>query len=91
MKNWQHNDIESSIGLLTPTPTPTTTEKAGVKKGKKERQKSIFCANEVFTIDDFPSNSTWGEVLQTCCSHSVGEWGMIAIGMAIVLFFLYFF
>lgn len=44
-----------------------------------------------FTEADIPEDATWGEVVQTCCCHSPSEWGMIAIGVSIVLFFLYFF
>eukprot|EP00531_Pseudo-nitzschia_arenysensis_P001244 CAMPEP_0116130508 /NCGR_PEP_ID=MMETSP0329-20121206/8520_1 /TAXON_ID=697910 /ORGANISM="Pseudo-nitzschia arenysensis, Strain B593" /LENGTH=554 /DNA_ID=CAMNT_0003624897 /DNA_START=48 /DNA_END=1712 /DNA_ORIENTATION=+ len=36
-------------------------------------------------------DATWGEVAQACCTHSPQEWGMIFIGVCLVLFFLYFF
>jgi len=61
--------------------------------GGRNRQKPTHDSNggELFTHDDIPEDATWGEVLQTCCCHSPNEWGMIAIGISIVLFFLYFF
>jgi len=43
------------------------------------------------TADDIPDEATWNEVFQTCCCHGPKEWGMIVIGVSIVLFFLYFF
>jgi sodium-dependent phosphate cotransporter len=39
----------------------------------------------------FMQEATWNEVFQTCCCHSPSEWGMIAVGIVIVVFFLYFF
>mmetsp|Transcript_458 Transcript_458/g.1125 ORF Transcript_458/g.1125 Transcript_458/m.1125 type:complete len:573 (+) Transcript_458:164-1882(+) len=44
-----------------------------------------------FSEADIPEDATWGEVLQSCCSHSPQEWVMILLGLAVVLFFLYFF
>jgi sodium-dependent phosphate cotransporter len=40
---------------------------------------------------DIPAEATWGEVLNTCCVHTPQEWGMIFIGLCVVVFFLYFF
>jgi len=45
----------------------------------------------VFSEDDIPEDATWGEVFQTCCTHSFSEWLMILLGVFAVLFFLYFF
>lgn len=64
---------------LETIPVVTTPEKE-----EKEEKKG-------FTEDDIPEDATWEEVFQTCCCHSPQEWGMIAIGVSIVLFFLYFF
>eukprot|EP00558_Chaetoceros_sp_UNC1202_P006189 CAMPEP_0197237678 /NCGR_PEP_ID=MMETSP1429-20130617/4443_1 /TAXON_ID=49237 /ORGANISM="Chaetoceros sp., Strain UNC1202" /LENGTH=597 /DNA_ID=CAMNT_0042696721 /DNA_START=36 /DNA_END=1832 /DNA_ORIENTATION=+ len=36
-------------------------------------------------------DASWGEVCRTCCVHSPAEWGMIAVGIFMVCFFLYFF
>ncbi|VEU41439.1 unnamed protein product [Pseudo-nitzschia multistriata] len=44
-----------------------------------------------FTEEDIPEDATWGEVLQSCCVHSPKEWGLIFIGVCVVVFFLYFF
>jgi sodium-dependent phosphate cotransporter len=44
-----------------------------------------------FSEDDIPDDATWGEVFQACCCHSIQEWAMIAVGVFLVLFFLYFF
>mmetsp|Transcript_24314 Transcript_24314/g.57396 ORF Transcript_24314/g.57396 Transcript_24314/m.57396 type:complete len:575 (+) Transcript_24314:87-1811(+) len=57
-------------------------EKAVVKDDKK---------GAAFSEDDIPEDATWGEVFTACCTHSLAEWGMILVGIAIVLFFLYFF
>lgn len=43
------------------------------------------------TAGDIPEEATWDEVFQTCCCHSPQEWGMIFIGLSVILFFLYFF
>ena len=45
------------------------------------------------TVEDveIPVEATWGEVAQACCVHSPKEWGLIFIGVCLVLFFLYFF
>jgi len=37
------------------------------------------------------ADATWGEVCTACCTHSGGEWGMIFVGLAMVIFCLYFF
>ncbi len=37
------------------------------------------------------ADATWGEVATACCTHSPQEWGMIFVGVVLVLFFLYFF
>ena len=37
------------------------------------------------------NDATWSEVCQTCCIHTPQEWGLIAIGIIAVCFFLYFF
>jgi len=36
-------------------------------------------------------DASWGEVCRTCCVHTPQEWGFIAMGVFLVLFFLYFF
>jgi sodium-dependent phosphate cotransporter len=36
-------------------------------------------------------DATWSEVCRTCCVHSPQEWGLIALGLFMVMFFLYFF
>jgi sodium-dependent phosphate cotransporter len=36
-------------------------------------------------------DATWSEVCHTCCVHTPQEWGFIAIGLFMCLFFLYFF
>lgn len=41
--------------------------------------------------DDVLEDATWEEVFQSCCCHSPTEWAMVAAGVAVVLFFLYFF
>ncbi|MGK3759548.1 MAG: hypothetical protein ACI8RD_011865 [Bacillariaceae sp.] len=53
----------------------------------KEDKKGV----DAFSEDDIPEDATWGEVVQSCCCHSPSEWGMIAIGVSTVIFFLYFF
>lgn len=40
-------------------------------------------------VDDL--DATWGEVAQACCVHEPKEWGLIFVGVVLVLFFLYFF
>ena len=57
-------------------------EKTPIKEDKKG---AAFCEA------DIPEDATWGEVFQSCCTHSPQEWAMILVGMCIVLFFLYFF
>jgi sodium-dependent phosphate cotransporter len=59
------------------------SESTPVKEGVKEI-KDIHA-------DDIPEEATWNEVFQTCCCHGPKEWGLIVIGVSIVLFFLYFF
>jgi len=36
-------------------------------------------------------DATWNEVCRTCCVHTPQEWGLIALGLFMVMFFLYFF
>ena len=62
-------------------------ETTPIKEVEKEEKKGV----DAFTADDIPEDATWGEVMQTCCCHSPQEWGMIAFGVFVVLFFLYFF
>eukprot|EP00536_Pseudo-nitzschia_multiseries_P004196 jgi/Psemu1/187550/e_gw1.68.105.1 len=56
-----------------------------VKPDKVEKKEAAF------TEADIPEDATWNEVFQSCCHHSISEWGMILVGVCIVLFFLYFF
>jgi sodium-dependent phosphate cotransporter len=35
--------------------------------------------------------ATWGEVASACCTHDAAGWGLILVGVAAALFFLYFF
>lgn len=63
----------------------------GEGKKKKSKETHNNGGGEAFTMDDIPEDASWGEVFHTCCCHTPGEWGMIAIGISIVLFFLYFF
>ncbi len=55
---------------------------------KQEPTKEV--AKEVDELQE-AEEATWGEVAQACCTHSPQEWGMIFIGVCLVLFFLYFF
>ena len=43
------------------------------------------------TEDVLLEEATWEEVFRSCCCHDITEWGMILVGISIVLFFLYFF
>ena len=36
-------------------------------------------------------DASWGEVFRTCCVHDARGWAYIAIGITLLLFFLYFF
>jgi len=47
--------------------------------------------NDDFEVEDEYGEATWQEVFESCCVHSVGEWGMIFLGIGMLLFFLYFF
>ena len=42
------------------------------------------------TVEEY-GDATWSEVCNACCVHSPQEWGMIALGILGVCFFLYFF
>lgn len=48
-------------------------------------------AQDVGAVEDALHNATWSEVYEACCVHTAREWGMVAIGVFLVLFFLYWF
>lgn len=37
------------------------------------------------------NDATWGEVYEACCVHTASEWGMVAFGLFLTVFFLYWF
>ena len=42
-------------------------------------------------LDEALHSATWSEVYEACCVHSAREWGYVAVGVFIVLFFLFWF
>ena len=76
--------ISENNNTFIMTDTETIPVVTTPEKEEKEEKKG-------FTEDDIPEDATWNEVFQSCCCHSPQEWGMITIGVSIVLFFLYFF
>ncbi len=71
------------------------TEKETIEaKSRKERPTgSMHVGDEDFDPTDvaFSQDATWGEVFSTCCVHTPQEWLQVLVGLASVLFFLYFF
>jgi sodium-dependent phosphate cotransporter len=64
---------------------------AEVKSRKDRPTGSIHFGDTDFDVEDEVADATWSEVCQACCVHSGQEWGMIAVGIFLVAFFLYFF
>ena len=52
---------------------------------------SVHFGDADFDVDDEFGDATWEEVCRTCCCHTPGEWGLIAIGVISVALLLYFF
>jgi sodium-dependent phosphate cotransporter len=52
---------------------------------------SVHFGDTDFDVLEEYSETTWAEVLDSCCTHSPEEWGYIFIGMCGVLFMLYWF
>jgi sodium-dependent phosphate cotransporter len=66
--------------------------KAKEIRSRKDRPtQSIHFGDDDFAIEEEYGDATWSEVFQTCCVHDAKEWGMIFIGICVVVFFLYFF
>eukprot|EP00980_Cylindrotheca_fusiformis_P024273 scaffold11698_cov138-Cylindrotheca_fusiformis.AAC.6 len=53
----------------------------------------MHVGDEDFDVNDpaYEMDATWGDVCKACCVRSPVEWGMIFIGILLVVFFLYFF
>jgi len=63
-------------------------------KSRKDRPTGSTHFGDTDFNDESPDeigDATWSEVAKTCCIHSPAEWGLIVVGLAGVLFFLYFF
>jgi len=58
---------------------------------KKPKTKAAIDDDDVVAEAQEAMDATWSEVFQSCCVHSPEEWGMIFLGLVMVLFFLYFF
>jgi sodium-dependent phosphate cotransporter len=67
-------------------------DKATEAKSRKDRPTgSIHFGDTDFDVDEQVGDATWAEVCNACCVHSGQEWAMIALGIFLVCFFLYFF
>jgi sodium-dependent phosphate cotransporter len=77
----EHNEVEAmEINNATET------------KSRKDRPAgSIHFGDTDFDVDEQAGAASWGEVCHACCVHSGQEWAMIALGIFLVCFFLYFF
>jgi len=63
-----------------------------VEKGREDRATtSMHFGDSNFDVAEEYGDATWSEVCTACCVHSPEEWGMIALGLFLVIFFLYFF
>jgi len=63
-----------------------------VEKGREDRvTSSMHFGDSNFDVAEEYGDATWAEVCSACCAHSPEEWGMIALGLFGVIFFLYFF
>lgn len=61
-------------------------------RSRKDRPTGTVHFGDVdFDIEGDIADATWGEVAKSCCVHTPQEWGFIALGTLLVLFFLYFF
>lgn len=58
---------------------------------EKEHRKSTHFGDSDFDVVEEYGDATWTEVCTACCVHDPHEWGLIALGIFGVCFFLYFF
>mmetsp|Transcript_595 Transcript_595/g.1402 ORF Transcript_595/g.1402 Transcript_595/m.1402 type:complete len:593 (-) Transcript_595:139-1917(-) len=62
------------------------------EKGREDRAtSSMHFGDSNFEVAEEYGDASWSEVCNACCVHSPEEWGMIALGLFGVVFFLYFF
>lgn len=82
----------------TVEPAFTDEENPDILLEKAKSSKDRLTGSTHFGDEDFYEESpedikdaTWGEVLNACCSHTPAQWGQVALGTILLLFFLYFF
>lgn len=68
----------------------TDIEKNDIESNAVKEEAKANKDSNLTEIDDL-DEASWNDVFQSCCCHSPQEWGLILIGLSIVLFFLYFF
>ncbi|KAG7373653.1 sodium dependent phosphate transporter [Nitzschia inconspicua] len=84
----------TTVNNEKPNPAGVITKESDGTRTRKDRPTGSMHVGDIdFDANDpaFGADATWNEVFTTCCCHTPEEWGMIFIGICIVVFFLYFF
>eukprot|EP00980_Cylindrotheca_fusiformis_P024276 scaffold11698_cov138-Cylindrotheca_fusiformis.AAC.9 len=90
-KELMNRSCERGKKSITSFSTMSGEKPATTRKDRKTG--SMHVGDEDFDINDpaYEMDATWGDVCKACCVRSPVEWGLVFIGILLVVFFLYFF